>query len=152
MRGGLIRLSESSFTSVTQLEGLTNEGVRTATVGSDGSVWVATGHGLNRFSPSGRTAYSVSQTMALHSDRRGTLWVSAAGQISQFVNGRLRAGRCSGRRFAKAALMAFTTDLENNLWLCTALKGVMTWDGKSVTTFEGKSRPRRSRMPVDLHR
>ena len=30
--------------SVTQLEGLTNDGVRTATVGSDGSVWVATGH------------------------------------------------------------------------------------------------------------
>jgi len=58
MRGGLIRLSESSFTNVTQLEGLTNEGVRTATVGSDGSVWVATGHGLNRFSPSGRTSYS----------------------------------------------------------------------------------------------
>ncbi len=138
MRGGLIRLSESSFTNVTQLEGLTNEGVRTATVGSDGSVWVATGHGLNRFSPSGRTAYSVSQTMALHTDRRGTMWVSAAGQISQFVNGRLVPVDVPDV-IRKSRVMALTTDLENNVWLCTALKGVMSWDGKNVTTFEGKA-------------
>ena len=150
MRGGLIRLSESSFTNVTQLEGLTNEGVRTATVGSDGSVWVATGHGLNRFSPSGRTSYSVSQTMALHSDRRGTLWVSAAGQISQFVNGRLVPVDVPDV-IRKSRVMAFTTDLENNLWLCTALKGVMTWDGKTVTTVRGEGRHRRSRVSVDLH-
>ena len=138
MRGGLIRLSESSFTNVTQLEGLTNEGVRTATVGSDGSVWVATGHGLNRFSPSSRTSYSVSQTMALHSDRRGTMWVSAAGQISQFVNGRLVPVDVPDV-IRKSRVMALTTDLENNLWLCTALRGVMSWDGKNVTTFEGKA-------------
>ena len=92
MRGGLIRLSESSFTSVTDLEGLTNEGVRTATVGSDGSVWVATGHGLNRFSDAGRTSYSVSQTMALHSDRRGTLWIAggAANQSARERTPRIR--------------------------------------------------------------
>jgi len=138
MRGGLIRLSESSFTNVTQLEGLTNEGVRTATVGSDGSVWVATGHSLNRFSPSGRTAYSLSQTMALHSDRRGTMWVSAGGQISQFVNGRFVPVDLP-EVVRKSRLMSFTTDLENNLWLCTALKGVMMWDGKSLMTYEGQS-------------
>jgi ligand-binding sensor domain-containing protein/signal transduction histidine kinase len=138
MRGGLIRLSESSFTSVTQLEGLTNEGVRTATVSSDGSVWVATGHNLNRFSSSGRTAYPLPQTMALHSDRRGTLWVAAAQQIDRFVNGRfvpietpdtIRASR----------VMALTTDFDDRLWLCTALKGVMTWDGKALTRFEEKT-------------
>ena len=138
MRGGLIRLSESSFTSVTQLEGLTNEGVRTATVGSDGSVWVATGHGLNRFSASGRTAYSLSQTMALHSDRRGTLWISGAQQITQLVNGRFVPVDVP-EVIRRSRVMAFTTDFDNNLWLCTALKGVMTWDGKSVTSFEGKT-------------
>lgn len=135
MRGGLIRLSESSFTNVTQLEGLTNEGVRTAAVGSDGSVWVATGHGLNRFTSSGRTAYELSQTMALHTDRHGTLLVSSAGQISKFVNGRFMAMNLPDV-IRRSRVMAITTDFDNNLWLCTALKGVMTWDGKTVTTFD----------------
>jgi signal transduction histidine kinase/ligand-binding sensor domain-containing protein len=137
MRGGLIRLSESSFTSVTELEGLTNEGVRTATVGSDSSVWVATGHALNRFSPSGRTSYGLSQTMALHSDRRGTLWVFAAGQIGRFVNGRF-APIDVPDVIRRSRVMALTTDVDNNLWFCTALKSVMRWNGKSITTYEGQ--------------
>jgi signal transduction histidine kinase/ligand-binding sensor domain-containing protein len=137
MRGGLIRLSESSFTSVTDLEGLTNEGVRTATVGSDGSVWVATGHGLNRFSAAGRTSYSLSQTMALHSDRRGTIWVSAAGQIGQFANGRFTPIEVP-EVVRRSRVMGMTTDADGNLWLCTALKGVMRWNGKALTSFEGQ--------------
>ena len=32
--------------------------------------------------------------------------------------------------------MALTTDSQDTLWLCTALKGVMTWDGKAVSRFE----------------
>ena len=138
MRGGLIRLSESSFSNVTQLEGLTNEGVRTATVSSDGSVWVATGHGLNRFSTTGRTAYSLSQTMALHSDRRGTLWVSAAGQVGQFVDGRLTPVAIPDL-VRTSRVMALTTDVDGKLWLCTALRGVMTWDGKTLTRFDGQN-------------
>jgi signal transduction histidine kinase/ligand-binding sensor domain-containing protein len=137
MRGGLIRLSERSFSSVGSLEGLTNDGVRTATVGGDGSVWVATGHALNRFSGSSHTAFNVAQTMALHSDRRGTLWVSSADRINRLVGNRfeelptpdaLRNGR----------IMAITTDAQDTLWLCTALKGVMTWNGSSVSRFENE--------------
>ena len=32
--------------------------------------------------------------------------------------------------------MALTTDAQDTLWLCTALKGVMTWDGKNVSRFD----------------
>ena len=152
MRGGLIRLSESSFTNVTQLEGLTNEGVRTATVGSDGSVWVATGHGLNRFSPSGRTSYSVSQTMALHSDRRGTMWVCRRRADQPVRERTVRAGRRSRRDSEKPRDGAHDGSARTTLWLCTALKGVMTWDGKAVTTFERQADIADQRVPVDLHR
>ena len=136
MRGGLLRLSESAFRGVSQLEGLTNEGVRTATVASDGAVWVATGHGLNRFSGTGRTAYALSQTMALHNDRHGTLWVSAAGQVGQFVNGRLVPVEVPDV-VRTSRVMGLTTDPEGKLWLCTALKGVMRWDGKTLARFDG---------------
>jgi ligand-binding sensor domain-containing protein len=138
MRGGLLRLSESSFTNVTRLDGLTNDGVRTATVGGDGSVWVATGHGLNRFSRSGQSAFSLSQTMALHSDRRGTLWVSGAQQISQLVNGRF-VPIAVPDVVRTSRVMALTTDFDGTLWLCTSLRGVMAWDGKSLVRFQGQT-------------
>jgi len=32
--------------------------------------------------------------------------------------------------------MGLTTDAQDTLWLCTALRGVMTWDGKAVSQFE----------------
>jgi signal transduction histidine kinase/ligand-binding sensor domain-containing protein len=137
MRGGLLRLSESSFSSVTQLEGLTNDGVRTATVDADGNVWVATGHALNRFSSSGRTAYGLSQTMALHSDRSGTLWIAGSQQINRFVDGKF-VSIAVPEVVRTSRVMAITTDFDDTLWLCTALKGVMAWDGKEVTRFEGK--------------
>jgi signal transduction histidine kinase/ligand-binding sensor domain-containing protein len=137
MRGGLIRLSESSFSGVTDLEGLSNDGVRTATVGNDGSVWVATGHALNRFSTQGRTAYGMSQTMALHSDRRGTLWIAGSQEISKFLNGRFENVPVPDV-IRNSRVMGLTTDFEDRLWLCTSLKGVMAWDGTVVSHFEDK--------------
>jgi signal transduction histidine kinase/ligand-binding sensor domain-containing protein len=135
MRGGLIRLSERSFSSVGQLDGLTNEGVRTAAVGGDGSVWVATGHALNRFTGSSRTAYDVAQTMALHSDRRGTMWVAGAQRISRFAGNRFEDINVPDV-VRTSRIMALTTDAQDTLWLCTAVKGVMTWNGKAVSQFE----------------
>ena len=152
MRGGLIRLSESSFTSVAQLEGLTNDGVRTATVGSDGSVWVATGHALNRFSSSGRTSYSVSQTMALHSDRRGTLWVSAAQQDRSIRRRPIRA-RSRSRTCPAQPRDGAHDGLRRH---AVALHGAQGRDDlgrqSRVAIRWARSRARRSRLPVDLHR
>jgi signal transduction histidine kinase/ligand-binding sensor domain-containing protein len=138
MRGGLIRLSERSFASVGQLEGLTNDGVRTATVGGDGSVWVATGHALNRFTGSSRTSYDVASTMALHSDRHGALWVASAERISRLVGGSFQ-DEAVPDVIRTSRIMALTTDAQDTLWLCTALKGVMTWDGKTLSRFEDQA-------------
>jgi signal transduction histidine kinase/ligand-binding sensor domain-containing protein len=135
MRGGLIRLSERAFSSVSPLEGLTNDGVRTSVVGADGSVWVATGHALNRFSGPTRTSYDVAQTMALHSDRRGTLWVSSAQKVSRLTANRFEEIDIPDT-IRTSRIMALTTDAHDTLWLCTALKGVMTWNGKAMSRFE----------------
>jgi len=138
MRGGLIRLSERSFSIVGPLEGLTNDGVRTAVVGGDGSVWVATGHALNRFAGSSRTSYNVAQTMALHSDRRGTLWVAGAQKISRLAGSTLEEVTVPDV-VRTSRVMALSTDEQDRLWLCTALRGVMTWDGKAVSRFEDQA-------------
>jgi signal transduction histidine kinase/ligand-binding sensor domain-containing protein len=143
MRGGLLRLSERSFASPASLEGLTNEGVRTATVGRDGSVWVATGHGLNRFTGVQRTSYSLAQTMALHTDRQGSLWVSAAQRVGKWIDGRLLPVDLPGD-VGRSRVMAMTSDARGTLWLCTSLRGVMTWNGRELQALQGGTPLRRS--------
>jgi len=137
MRGGLIRLSQRAFTNV-PLEGLNNDGVRTSIVDRDGSVWVATGHGLNRFKGADRRAYDVSQTMALHVDRGGELWMAGGQKVARFRDGRLEPIAVPNT-IANSRVMALTTDAQQGIWFCTALKGVMLWDGRALSRFEGQT-------------
>ncbi len=134
MRGGLLRLSESVFASASPLEGLNYDGVRTTTVGKDGSVWVATGHGLNRFSGAKHDAYSVSQTLALHADAHGAIWVSTSQELGRLVNGRLVPVPLP-EVVSSSRVMAITTDSSETLWLCSSLRGVMSWNGRHLSRF-----------------
>jgi ligand-binding sensor domain-containing protein len=133
MRGGLLRLSETSFETAGPLAGITNEGVRTAAVGQDGDVWVATGHGLNRFSGGARTTYAIAQTLALHRDRRGTMWVATSDQFGRLNDGKLVPVPVAG--LPQSRVMAIA-DGGDRLWLCTAIRGLMTWDGTALARFE----------------
>ena len=76
--------------------------------------------------------------MALHSDRQGTLWVAGSQQMSRFVDGRFVPVEVPDV-VRSARVMALTSDFDGRLWLCTALRGVMTWDGKSITRFDNLS-------------
>jgi signal transduction histidine kinase/ligand-binding sensor domain-containing protein len=136
MRGGLLRLSEASFDSTVPLEGLTHDGVRTTAAGNDGSVWVATGHNLNRFDGTGRTVYNVSQTTALHSDRHGVLWMATTSGVGRLLNGRFVPEPIAPSAVQFSRVLAMTTDAEGMVWLCSALKGVMAWDGQALSLFE----------------
>ena len=135
MRGGLLRLSEASFDSTVALEGLTHDGVRTTAAGADGSVWVATGHSLNRFDRGQRTVYDLSQTTAMHSDRHGVMWVATTPGVGRMLNGRFVPEPISPT-VQDSRVMAITTDSSDTLWMCSALKGVMAWDGHSLSRFE----------------
>jgi len=134
MRGGLLRLSEASFDTSVALEGLTHDGVRTMAASADGGVWVATGHSLNKFDRAGRTVYDVSQPTALHSDRHGVMWVATTQGAGRMVNGRFVQEPIPGVQFSR--MLAITTDSHDTLWLCSALKGVMAWDGHALSLFE----------------
>src|SRR6185369_5805366 len=85
--GGLLRVSESVVKTDLPLEGLTNDGVRALSVGSDGSVYVATGHNLNRFSSRGRTVHVLPQSLALYNERSGRMWASTAHGFGEVRDG-----------------------------------------------------------------
>jgi signal transduction histidine kinase/ligand-binding sensor domain-containing protein len=121
--GGLLRVSESAVATGVALDGLTNDGVRAMATAPDGSIWVATGHSLNRFSGAARSVYSLPQTLALHVDRQGTLWAVTAEALGKFVDGRLQPMPLpSDVRIERAA--ALTTDFSSNVWLCTLEQGM----------------------------
>lgn len=134
MRGGLLRLSETSFVPVQPLDGLTNDGVRTTAVSSDGVVWVATGHALNRYSGDAHESFDIAQTTALHTDRDGHLWISTGESIGRLEDGHLVPVPVPDVR----RVMAITSDAAGTLWLCSSLRGVSAWDGVQLIAFEGE--------------
>ena len=122
--GGLLRVSEIGITADVPLDGVTNDGVRAMASAPDGSVWIATGHSLNKFSTSGaRQVFTLPQTLAMRVDTHGTLWVVTAETLGKFVDGRLESLAVpQSLRLERAA--AVTTDPRGHLWLCTIEQGV----------------------------
>ena len=131
LRGGLLRLSENTFRSAGPLDGLDHEGVRTALVGPDGSIWVATTHALNQFVGGIRRSYPVQQGRALYHDRSGTMWMATDEAVGRFTNGRLNAEPIPGVADGRVHALAITPE---GLWLCTAFRGVLSWRAGTLTS------------------
>ena len=139
LRGGLLRLSETVFRTDLPLDGLTQDGVRTLAVSGDGSVWVATGHSVNRFSTDGkRVAYALPQTLALHADQHDKMWAATGNGLWRLSGGKFERVPVPGP-INWGRVMGLTTDASDTLWLCSALNGVMTWNGEAVSAFTGQS-------------
>jgi signal transduction histidine kinase len=131
MRGGLLRLSETTFQSAGPLDGLNHDGVRTAAVAADGSIWIATTQALNRLHGGSRQSYAVAQTRALHADRSGAMWVATDDLVGRHVRGRLIKERIPDVQASRVNGLTTTADA---LWLCTAFRGVLSWDGNTLTS------------------
>ena len=140
MRGGLLRLSESTVETPAPLDGLNHDGVRTTALGADGSVWVATTQALNRFSDGRHQSYRVSQTRALLVDRAGELWVATDDRIGRLVNDRLVEEPIPDVEASRIHALAKTAD---RLWLCTAFRNVLSWHDGTVTSHRQPDEPAR---------
>ena len=150
MRGGLLRLSENTFQSAGPLDGLNKDGVRTAAVAADGSIWIATTQALNRLAGSSRQSFAVSQTRALHADRSGTMWVATDEIVGRHVMGRLIKERIPDIQASRVNGLTTTADA---LWLCTASRGVLSWNGNTLTSYRqpGESGGQCSSILADRH-
>jgi signal transduction histidine kinase/ligand-binding sensor domain-containing protein len=150
MRGGLLRLSENTFQSAGPLDGLNKDGVRTAAVAADGSVWIATTQALNRLAGSSVQSFAVSQTRALHADRSGAMWVATDEMIGRHVMGRLIKEPIPDVQASRVNGLSATP---NALWLCTASRGVLSWNGATLVSYgpPGESGGQCSSILVDRH-
>ena len=101
--GGLLRLSQSPVKTDVELMGVTNDGVHALASAGDGSIWVATGHGLNIFSRDGRKTYRLDQVTHLHADKSGVMWAATPAGVGRFQDGRFTPGPDPARPYASAA-------------------------------------------------
>jgi signal transduction histidine kinase/ligand-binding sensor domain-containing protein len=144
--GGLLRVSEATFNTDIPLAGLTNDGVRALAASADGSIWVATGHSLNRFSGRGRTTYAFDQTVALHADKTGGLWAATARGIGRFTDGRFTPLPIRGIVRPESTLSF--TETPDGLWLCSNDQGLFRWRNGVLTQFDDA--PAVARRPCDF--
>ena len=141
MRGGLLRLSESTVQAAGPLDGLNHDGVRTTALGADGSVWVATTQAINRFSAGGRhESYRVAQGRAIYSDRTGELWLATDDVVGRFVKGHVVTEPIPDVAASRVHALTKTTD---QLWLCTAFRGVLSWRDGTLTSHRQPGEPAR---------
>ena len=131
MRGGLLRLSENTFQYTGPLDGLNRDGVRTAAVAADGSIWIATTQALNRVADGHRQSFAISQTRALHADRSGAMWVATDEIVGRYTMGRLVRERIPDVQASRVNGLTTTADA---LWLCTAFRGVLSWKDNTLTS------------------
>ena len=132
MRGGLLRLSENTIQYTGPLEGLNRDGVRTAAVATDGSLWIATTQALNRLTDSSRQSFAISLTRALHADRSGAMWLATDDFVGRYVGGRLIKERVPDVQASR--VNGLTTTADDALWLCTAFGGVLSWEHNMLTS------------------
>jgi signal transduction histidine kinase/ligand-binding sensor domain-containing protein len=130
MRGGLLRLSENTFQSTGPLEGVNHDGVRTVEMAADGSIWIATTQALNRIAGSSRQSFALSQARALHADPTGGMWVATDQMVGRYTMGRLIKERIPDVQASRVNGLTTTADA---LWLCTAFRGVLSWNGATST-------------------
>ncbi|MEO8256671.1 MAG: two-component regulator propeller domain-containing protein [Acidobacteriota bacterium] len=132
--GGLLRVARNYIHNHLPLEGLTNDGVRAIRATPDGSVWVATGHSLNRFVGARRDVYAVAQTRALEVDASGQLWIAAVHGFGRFEQGGLaRSNVPSDVRWQE--IMSVASHPSGAHWLCSSQQGVMVWQAGALRRF-----------------
>jgi signal transduction histidine kinase/ligand-binding sensor domain-containing protein len=132
MRGGLLRLSENTFQYTGPLDGLNRDGVRTAAVAADGSLWIATTQALNHLTETHRQSFAISLTRALHADRSGGMWLATDDFVGRYASGRLTKERIPDVQASR--VNGLTTTADGTLWLCTAFGGVLSWDHGTLTS------------------
>jgi signal transduction histidine kinase/ligand-binding sensor domain-containing protein len=132
---GLLRLAVSRVRTDIALDGLTNDGVRSLAVTPDGSVWVATGHSLNRFRNGRRDVFPVAQVQVLHVDPTGTLWASTLSYVARLTaNGFERVPLPAVVR--PEGILSLAGGRDGRLWLCSVSQGLMAWRRGALETFD----------------
>ncbi|MFN8360681.1 MAG: two-component regulator propeller domain-containing protein [Candidatus Kapaibacterium sp.] len=142
--GGLHRLRDAVFTTLTTKEGLSGDYIRSIIETKDG-LWVATSQGLSRMNGTVSTTYNSNNGLssdnpitALYEARDGTLWIGgSSGSVDKYSNGKFTSVPF-GSKSQNDIAYSFHEDKKGTLWIGTS-NGIMIVVDNAIMRTEPKS-------------
>ena len=140
--GGLRRLKDGRFTSITTQEGLSDNSVRCLFEDRESNLWVRTiGGGLNRIKPKRVTTYTTRDglshnvIMSLAEDKEGTLWIgSNCGGLNTRRNGTIQPFTTTGL-LDNECIWSLLSAGDGSVWVGTWGGGLYRVRGYDVSQF-----------------
>ena len=137
---GVYRSKGSSRVHYTTHDGLTNDFVRAFLESRDGSIWIATDEGINRWRNGVLTSYRMSDGLcyfsirALLEDSHGGIWIGTDRGVSHWQDGRFVRDPVVSR-LATEKVWAIHEDGDGGLWFGTRGGGLFRWRNDGLTSF-----------------
>jgi ligand-binding sensor domain-containing protein/signal transduction histidine kinase len=129
---GAYRQVGSRLLQYSTRQGLTNNFIRAFLEGRDGSVWIATDEGVNRWRKQGITTYQMRDglcyfsTRSLLEDRNGDIWIGTDRGVSHLHGDRfVQDGATEALKNEK--VWAIHEDADGGLWFGTRTAGLYRW-------------------------
>ena len=131
---GVFRTYMGERVQYTKAAGLTNDFIRALLEGRDGSVWIGTDEGLNRWRNGALTSYREPEGLAYFSvrtlleDSAGDIWIGTERGLSHWRNGAFLRDEATAR-LASEKVWAIHEDRGGGLWFGTRGAGLFRWRG-----------------------
>ena len=137
---GAFRARGSDRVHYTTHNGLTNDFVRAFLESRDGSIWIATDEGINRWHDGALTNYRMSDGLcyfsirALLEDSHGGIWIGTDRGVSHWQDGGFVQDAVVNR-LGSEKVWAIHEDGDGGLWFGTRGGGLFRWRGGGLTAF-----------------
>lgn len=137
---GAYRSKGSSKVHYTTHNGLTNDFVRAFLESRDGSVWIATDEGINRWRDGTLSNYRMDDGLcyfsirALLEDSLGDIWIGTDRGVSHWRDGKFVHDTVVSR-LADEKVWAIHEDDDGGLWFGTRGGGLFRWRGGRLSSF-----------------
>jgi ligand-binding sensor domain-containing protein/signal transduction histidine kinase len=137
---GAFRSRGFEKTHYTTHNGLTNDFVRAFLESRDGSIWIATDEGINRWRDGSLTNYRMSDGLCYFSirtlleDSRGGIWIGTDRGVSHWQGGGFVQDEVV-RRLTTEKVWAIHEDGDGGLWFGTRGGGLFRWRDGSLKSF-----------------
>ncbi len=137
---GAFRSKDGSQVHYTRRSGLTNDFIRAFLESHDGSIWIGTDEGVNRWHNGTITNYRVADGLCYFSirtlmeDSRGDLWIGTDRGVSHWRNGSFLQDKVT-ERLRSEKVWTIHEDRDGGLWFGTRGGGLIRWRAAKLTSF-----------------